>query len=100
VQSGPNQDQPGSDGIGDTSHVLDGNNQDNYPLTKSTSSIDGDVNSDGIVDIFDIGYISAHWYPGPPIGPLGYDVYADINNDLAVDIFDIGIVSSHWGETW
>ncbi|MFB0523499.1 MAG: dockerin type I domain-containing protein, partial [Candidatus Bathyarchaeia archaeon] len=59
----------------------------------------GDVNWDGIVDIFDIGYISAHWYPGPPVGPLGYDLSADVNGDGAVDIFDIGIVSSNWGES-
>ncbi|MGD8505665.1 MAG: dockerin type I domain-containing protein [Candidatus Bathyarchaeota archaeon] len=60
----------------------------------------GDVNVDHVVDIFDIGEISAHWYPGPPIGPMGYDAKADINGDGAVDIFDIGIVSSCWGESW
>jgi parallel beta-helix repeat protein len=32
VKSGPNQDQPGSDGIGDTPYVIDVSNQDNYPL--------------------------------------------------------------------
>ena len=52
-----------------------------------------------VVNIFDIGAVSAHWYPGPPEGPLGYDPAADLNNDGAVDIFDIGIVSAHWGET-
>ncbi len=88
------------DGVGDTPYVIDALNQDNYPLMNPLSPIVGDVNADRIVDIFDIGYISAHWYPGPPIGPSGYDVYADINNDLAVDIFDIGIVSAHWGESW
>ena len=29
---GPNQDQDGSDGIGDTPHVIDTNNQDRYPF--------------------------------------------------------------------
>ncbi|UCG69614.1 MAG: right-handed parallel beta-helix repeat-containing protein, partial [Thermoplasmata archaeon] len=29
---GPNQDQPGSDGIGDTPYVIDTDSQDNYPL--------------------------------------------------------------------
>jgi hypothetical protein len=61
--------------------------------------IPGDVNDDGIVDIFDIGYISAHWHPGPPIGPLGYDSSADINGDNAVDMCDIGIVGSQWGQS-
>jgi parallel beta-helix repeat protein len=32
VQSGPNQDQPGSDGIGDAQYVVDEYNQDRYPL--------------------------------------------------------------------
>lgn len=30
--SGPNQDQPGSDSIGDTPYVIDSDSQDNYPL--------------------------------------------------------------------
>jgi len=30
--SGPYQNETGSDGIGDTPYVIDGNNQDNYPL--------------------------------------------------------------------
>ena len=32
VFSGPNQDQRGSDGIGDTPYIIDNENQDNYPL--------------------------------------------------------------------
>jgi len=31
-KSGPNQDEPGSDGIGDTPHIIDANNRDRYPL--------------------------------------------------------------------
>ena len=61
--------------------------------------IPGDVNGDGIIDIFDIGAVSAHWYPGPPIGPLGYDADCDINNDGAIDLFDICICCDHWTET-
>ncbi|MGD8505575.1 MAG: dockerin type I domain-containing protein [Candidatus Bathyarchaeota archaeon] len=64
------------------------------------NTIPGDVNMDKVVDIFDIGKISSHWYPGPPIGPSGFDIDADINNDGAVDIFDIGITSAHWGDTY
>ena len=33
-KSGPNQDQPGSDGIGDTPYIIDSNNTDRYPLMK------------------------------------------------------------------
>lgn len=32
--SGVNQDEPGSDGIGDTPYIIDANNKDNYPLMK------------------------------------------------------------------
>ena len=32
LYSGPNQDEPGSDGIWDHPYVIDANNQDNYPL--------------------------------------------------------------------
>lgn len=34
---GPNQDQLGSDGIGDTPYVIDANNQDRYPLMQPWS---------------------------------------------------------------
>jgi len=32
VKSGPNQNQPGSDGIGDTPYVIDADNRDRYPF--------------------------------------------------------------------
>ena len=32
VKSGPDQDEPGSDGIGDTAYIIDANNIDHYPL--------------------------------------------------------------------
>lgn len=37
--SGPNQDNPGSDRIGDTPYILDENNQDRYPLMKPFEAI-------------------------------------------------------------
>jgi parallel beta-helix repeat protein len=32
LNSGPNQDQPGKDGLGDTPYTIDSNNNDTYPL--------------------------------------------------------------------
>lgn len=32
LNRGPDQNEPGSDGIGDMAHIIDGDNQDNYPL--------------------------------------------------------------------
>jgi parallel beta-helix repeat protein len=37
LKSGLNQDQPGSDGIGDTSYAIDANNLDRYPLMNATA---------------------------------------------------------------
>jgi len=87
---------------------------DNVPLTITGELLDGtpfegtdvifvnyagDANNDGIVNILDAGMVSAHWYPGPPIGPLGYDETPDFNSDGAVDILDAGILSVNWGQT-
>jgi PKD repeat protein len=59
----------------------------------------GDVNYDGKVDVLDAGIVSAHWGPGLPTGPLGYDPTADLNNDGVIDVLDAAIVSAHWGHT-
>jgi len=62
-------------------------------------SIPGDVNADGLVDIFDcvtvaLAFGSSSSDPIPPWNPN-----ADINNDGTVDIFDIVVVAVHFGET-
>jgi parallel beta-helix repeat protein len=61
--------------------------------------IPGDINGDKVVDLYDAAQISAHWYPGPPTGPLGYDPIADIDNDGNINIIEAGIVSANWGKT-
>lgn len=38
MNSGPNQDVPGSDGIGDSPYIIDPINKDNYPLMKPWST--------------------------------------------------------------
>ena len=70
--SGPNQDQLGSDGIGDTPYIIDASNQDNYPLmnpycgarvrfyTRPSSSdfgitYQGRSYHDGETDVFECG---------------------------------------------
>lgn len=48
----------------------------------------GDVNYDGVVNIFDINLVSSDWNePGPT---------ADANADGIVNIFDINLISSNW----
>ena len=51
----------------------------------------GDVNVDGLVNIFDINLVSQNW--GGP-GPTG-----DANGDHMVDIFDINLISANWTPT-
>jgi hypothetical protein len=50
-----------------------------------------DVNADGVVNIFDINWISAHW---DETGPEG-----DANGDGTVNIFDVNLVSDNWTPT-
>ena len=83
-----------------TSVLNETDTADNLVNSTVMVTVPGDVNGDKIVDIFDAGTISVHWYPGPPMGPLCYDANCDVNHDLTVDIFDIGITSAHWGESW
>ena len=54
-------------------------------------SIPGDVNDDGLVNIFDINLVSAHWGETGPVG--------DANEDMQVNIFDINLISSNWTPT-
>jgi peptide/nickel transport system substrate-binding protein len=83
-----------------------------YHLWKAQTHF-GDANNDGAVDVLDAATISASWYPGPPIGPLGYRTQADLTGgtggvtgggigavagipDGKVDILDAALVSAYW----
>jgi T5SS/PEP-CTERM-associated repeat protein len=52
-------------------------------------SHDGDVNFDGVVNIFDINLVSAGWNTT--------NDRPDANGDNIVNIFDINLISSNWG---
>jgi len=56
----------------------------------------GDVNGDGVVDIFDCVTIALA-YGSTPADP-NWSSNADITNDQLVDIFDLVIVALHFGE--
>ena len=57
----------------------------------------GDVNDDGIVDIWDLTIIGLAY--GSFIGQPRYDADADINSDGRVELKDLAIVAYHYGET-
>ena len=89
-----------SDGIGDTPYIIDMNNQDDYPLMepwRPPSSILGDLNGDGIVDIFDVVTISLAFGSTPL--DSSWNRAADLNYDDAVDIFDIVLLAQNFGKT-
>lgn len=56
----------------------------------------GDINGDGIVDIFDITIAAAAFGSSP--GDPSWDERADINMDGIVDIFDLVIIATHFGQ--
>ena len=48
----------------------------------------GDINFDGLVNVFDMNVISAKWGPAGPSG--------DANYDGIVNVFDLALVSTNW----
>lgn len=61
------------------------------------TSLAGDVNDDGVVDIFDLSILGVAF--GSFQGEPEYDPAADLNNDGIVDTRDIVIVSVYFGQT-
>lgn len=57
----------------------------------NVAAVFGDVNRDGVVNIFDVNLVSSRW---GELGPTG-----DANGDMAVNIFDINLISSNWTPT-
>jgi hypothetical protein len=58
-------------------------------VLKAMPAVSGDINLDGVVNIFDIDEVSAYWGSAGPQG--------DANGDGIVDIFDINLISANWG---
>ncbi len=96
-KSGPNQDQPQSDGIGDTPYIMDAG-IDHFPLMQPYWN-PGDVNHDGKVDIFDIVVICLA-YGTTPVSP-SWNPSADIAPPFGkIDIFDIVTCASNYGKKY
>jgi parallel beta-helix repeat protein len=93
---GPNQNQPGSDGIGDTPYVINSNNRDRYPLTNPWIP-SPDLNKNGTVDIFDLVIVAIAY--GSTLGEPNWNPNADLNKDNTINIQDLTIIAIHYGET-
>ncbi|MCK4478596.1 right-handed parallel beta-helix repeat-containing protein [Candidatus Bathyarchaeota archaeon] len=101
LYSGPYQNETGSDGIADAPFVIDGNNTDNYPLTKPWMPVTGtgDLNHDGKVNIFDI-VLAASIY-GCREGEPNWNPEADLAPKYGViDLFDLVTIVYHYGQSW
>ena len=60
-------------------------------MLNARPTVDGDINLDGTVNIFDINNVSSNWGTAGPQG--------DANGDGIVNIFDVNLISSNWGAT-
>jgi hypothetical protein len=68
----------------------------NWDIYYRTSLV-GDVNEDGVVDIIDLSIVGMAY--GTFEGQPGYDPDADINVDGLVDMRDLALVTKNFGET-
>jgi parallel beta-helix repeat protein len=95
LKTGPNQDNPGPDGIGDAPRLIDTNNSDNYPLMARWGNIEGDINNDLTVDIYDAILLS-NAFGSTPVGP-NWNPKADFNKNDVIDIFDAIVLAINYG---
>lgn len=95
---GPNQNEIGSDGIGDTSYVIDANNIDHYPLKNCWEPIETRVQIAGnkygvtIVSNASVGHIvatknSLHFETSGPGGDAYINAVFPMANTTAIRIF-------------
>jgi parallel beta-helix repeat protein len=84
------------DGIGDTPHIIDSLNQDNYPLLSPYML--GDINHDAIVDIFDCAKMGLAF--SSTLIDLNWNPHCDVNEDGVIDIFDLVVVAVNFGKEW
>lgn len=94
---GPDQNETGSDGIGDTQYIIDNSNQDRYPLITFHVQLLGDINDDRKVDGKDISVAAKAFasYLGHP----RWNPQADLNQDNKIDGKDIAKVAKNFGKT-
>jgi parallel beta-helix repeat protein len=84
------------DGIGDTSYVIDGNNQDNYPLMIRYWN-PADINHDLKVDIFDAVTVCVAYSSTP--SDFNWNCHGDIAEPIGIiDMDDIEMIRISYGE--
>jgi thermitase len=98
VKSGPSQDLPGSDGIGDTAYVMDTDNIDNYPLM-NPYWLPGDVNHDFKIDIYDVVMITGIYRSEQ--GDPNWNYSCDIAEPYGIiNIYDVVTCTKDYGKEY
>lgn len=87
--SGPGQDLPGSDGIGDTPYYITACGQDGYPLLSGCTYLRGDANGDGAIEISDVVYLLNYLFRdgSPPASFVAGDVNCDDEHGISDVIY-------------
>jgi hypothetical protein len=62
-----------------------------YIITSAKAAVVGDINGDGVVNIFDLSIMLSKWGTA--------DAASDLNHDGIVNVFDLSALLSHWGQT-
>jgi len=98
---GAYQNKTGSDGIGDSPYIIDGNTADHYPLMSPyeywSDPILGDINKDMKVDHEDLSQLTTP-YGSTPEKP-NWNPNSDFNGDDTVDVLDLFDLSKNYGKT-
>jgi hypothetical protein len=63
------------------------------PSPELSMILPGDANSDGMVDVGDLGILAANYGQSDKTW-----IHGDFNNDGVVDVGDLGILAAHYGE--
>jgi hypothetical protein len=67
------------------------------PVRPAKALVPGDINGDGIVNIYDATLASAAF--GSVTGDPNYNLLADMNSDGKIDIFDMLLLAMNFGQT-
>jgi hypothetical protein len=78
--------------------VVEGNEGNNVMILSNTPVVAmGDINGNGLVNIFDAVVVAQAYSSTPTDGH--WNIKADLNHDGTINILDGTILSLHWGET-
>jgi hypothetical protein len=75
-----------------TKALLNGDETSFSEAVEIKTSVTGDINGSGIVDVADLGILAGSY------GQADFDPRADLNSDGSVDVGDLGILAANYGK--